>query len=74
MTNQLPPLVIYALDFDGVLVDSAAETGQSGLAAAKILFPGEQWIQGLDEDSEQRHAVIERFCMVEQEFVKRGLK
>ena len=64
MTNQSPPLVIYALDFDGVLVDSAAETGQSGLAAAKILFPGKQWIHELDNDSEQRHAVIKRFCMV----------
>eukprot|EP01046_Picozoa_sp_COSAG06_P087933 COSAG06_NODE_34390_length_475_cov_1.055851_1_plen_38_part_10 len=31
--------VLVALDFDGVLVDSAAETCLSGFAAAKALFP-----------------------------------
>lgn len=36
--------VVYALDFDGVLVDSAGETAQSGLRAAKILWPSASWI------------------------------
>ena len=36
--------VLVALDFDGVLVDSAAETCLSGFAAAKALFPGAPWL------------------------------
>ena len=39
-----PPQVIYALDFDGVLVDSAAETAQSGWRGCQILFPHAPWI------------------------------
>jgi phosphoglycolate phosphatase-like HAD superfamily hydrolase len=58
------PLVIYALDFDGVLVDSASETGQSGLMAARILFPDAPWIQSLDQDKAKMHSVIHRFCEV----------
>jgi phosphoglycolate phosphatase-like HAD superfamily hydrolase len=56
--------VIYALDFDGVLVDSASETGKSGLAAAKILFPAASWVLKLDTNEEFRNAVIARFCQV----------
>eukprot|EP00980_Cylindrotheca_fusiformis_P027045 scaffold18563_cov132-Cylindrotheca_fusiformis.AAC.1 len=50
--------VIYCLDFDGVLVDSASEMGESGLRAARILFPDASWTQ--EDDSN----IIERFCEV----------
>ncbi len=45
------PLTIYALDFDGVLVDSAAaeQTGRSCYAAAKILFEGVSWLDQTPE-------------------------
>ena len=64
MTESRSPLVIYALDFDGVLVDSASETGNSGFSAAKSLFVGEDWIRELEEDEEKLRVVIERFCNV----------
>ena len=35
---------VFAFDFDGVLVDSAAETGHSGWLAAKILWPDATWM------------------------------
>lgn len=53
---------IYALDFDGVLVDSASETGQSGWKAAKILFPNASWIQDIESDSSKLQALIGKFC------------
>lgn len=53
---------IYALDFDGVLVDSASETGRSGWKAAKILFPDAGWIQDIDGDSKKLQTLIDRFC------------
>ncbi|KAL3939411.1 MAG: hypothetical protein SGBAC_005853 [Bacillariaceae sp.] len=55
---------IYALDFDGVLVDSASETGNSGWKAAKILFPDASWIQDLDNDADKLQTLIHRFCQV----------
>mmetsp|Transcript_59839 Transcript_59839/g.146966 ORF Transcript_59839/g.146966 Transcript_59839/m.146966 type:complete len:351 (+) Transcript_59839:946-1998(+) len=64
--------VVYALDFDGVLVDSAAETGRSGLRAARALFPDQQWVKkGVkdddgDNDYQQQHLsdIIARFIQV----------
>lgn len=56
--------MIYALDFDGVLVDSASEMGQSGLLAARILFPDAPWIQNLDDDDTKLRSAIDRFCEV----------
>lgn len=55
---------IYALDFDGVLVDSASETGHSGWKAAKILFPTASWIQEIEhsDDSSKLQTLIDRFC------------
>lgn len=35
---------IYAFDFDGVLVDSAAELGLSGYDAAKMMCHGQPWL------------------------------
>jgi phosphoglycolate phosphatase-like HAD superfamily hydrolase len=43
--------IIYALDFDGVLVDSAGETAQSGLRGAQILWPSSTWMI-TDSDSD----------------------
>lgn len=56
---------IIALDFDGVLVDSASETGRSGWKAAKILFPegASSWMLDNEEDSKLQ-LVINRFCQV----------
>jgi hypothetical protein len=36
---------LFALDFDGVLVDSAAETGLSGWMAARTLWPDSPWME-----------------------------
>jgi hypothetical protein len=64
----MPKNIIYALDFDGVLVDSAGETALSGLRGAKILWPSAPWttmISDHDEnDKEQRQllsTLTERF-------------
>ena len=38
-TTTTTTTTIFALDFDGILVDSAAETGHSGWLAAKALWP-----------------------------------
>ncbi|CAJ1949175.1 unnamed protein product [Cylindrotheca closterium] len=67
-TTSTTTTTIYALDFDGVLVDSASETGQSGWKAAKILFPNASWIQEIEEhddnnnDANKLKTIIERFC------------
>jgi ubiquitin-protein ligase len=57
----MPSSVVYALDFDGVLVDSAGETAQSGLRAAKILWPSALWIPSNDDNIE---VFLERFQAV----------
>lgn len=49
---------LFALDFDGVLVDSAAETGQSGWLAAEILWPNASWMTVSDI---QHSEIIDRF-------------
>mmetsp|Transcript_28254 Transcript_28254/g.39767 ORF Transcript_28254/g.39767 Transcript_28254/m.39767 type:complete len:355 (-) Transcript_28254:193-1257(-) len=55
---------IYALDFDGVLVDSAAELGLSGFDAAKILFEGEPWLKRKLRRPDQIAKLVENFCQV----------
>lgn len=59
-------MIIYALDFDGVLVDSAGETAQSGLRGAKILWPDAVWIPNTidDESSPIMQSLLDRFRMV----------
>ena len=59
MTKQAS--VIFALDFDGVLVDSAAETGLAGLKAAKILFPTARWLLELEANPIRHEAILSRF-------------
>jgi hypothetical protein len=60
--------VIYNLDFDGVLVDSAAETGRSGWRAARALFPDQPWLKNsdsdIDSDGQAPNTFIERFIRV----------
>ena len=64
------PEVVYALDFDGVLVDSASETGLSGWRAAHALFPEEEWVRkgdrDIDDDDDHNHLsdIISRFIQV----------
>jgi hypothetical protein len=53
--------VIYCLDFDGVLVDSATETGIAGLKAAKILFPHAKWLHDLETHPLKQEAILSRF-------------
>lgn len=53
-----PTRTIFALDFDGVLVDSAAETGRSGCLASKLLWPDWEAAKNISDD------VIERFRQV----------
>ena len=55
---------IYAFDFDGVLVDSAAELGLSGYDAAKILFPGAPWLTRRLRRPDQLEGLIQDFCKV----------
>jgi hypothetical protein len=60
MTSLSSPEVVYALDFDGVLVDSATETAQSGWRGCRVLFSGEEWTN----NDEQLPSIIERFVQV----------
>jgi hypothetical protein len=55
--------VIIALDFDGVLVDSAGETGESGFRVAQILWPQQPWLLAIQPyaNSESYQRVIQRF-------------
>ena len=55
---------IFALDFDGVLVDSAAETALSGYAAAKRLWPGAPWLTRRLRRPDQMQALLADFCTV----------
>lgn len=55
--------LIYALDFDGVLVDSAAETAYSGLAAAQKLWPGADWL-AKNRPRDQMQALVHRFAAI----------
>jgi phosphoglycolate phosphatase-like HAD superfamily hydrolase len=64
MSQSTTPLIIYALDFDGVLVDSASETGNSGLKAAKILWPEATWLQELETNDSKKQPIIDRFRQV----------
>lgn len=54
MTKQ----ILYALDFDGVICDSAVETGISGWKAARQLYPG---LPALDMPTEQALEQFRRF-------------
>ena len=58
------PRVLYAFDFDGVLVHSAAEVGKSGFKAAHILFPNAEWLESLEQNPTNKEAIIHRFCDV----------
>jgi hypothetical protein len=53
--------VLVALDFDGVLVDSAAETALSGFAAAKALWPGAAWLTRRLRRPDQLAALVSNF-------------
>ncbi|CAB9515880.1 expressed unknown protein [Seminavis robusta] len=55
---------IYAFDFDGVLVDSAAELGLSGFDAAKLLCPGAPWLTRRLRRPDQLEQLIQNFCKV----------
>jgi phosphoglycolate phosphatase-like HAD superfamily hydrolase len=55
---------IYAFDFDGVLVDSAAELGLSGYYAAKLLFPDASWLTRKLRRPDQLEQLILNFCKV----------
>ena len=55
---------IYAFDFDGVLVDSAAELGLSGYDAAKLLCPGAPWLTRKLRRPDQLEQLIQGFCKV----------
>mmetsp|Transcript_9763 Transcript_9763/g.13802 ORF Transcript_9763/g.13802 Transcript_9763/m.13802 type:complete len:360 (-) Transcript_9763:54-1133(-) len=55
---------IYALDFDGVLVNSAAELCLSGFDAAKILFDGEPWLKRKLRRPDQIAKLVDNFCEV----------
>ncbi|KAG7356226.1 putative phosphatase [Nitzschia inconspicua] len=55
--------VVYALDFDGVLVDSAGETAQSGIRGARILWALASWIIPEDDHGKMK-SLIERFRVV----------
>ena len=52
---------IYAFDFDGVLVDSAAELGLSGYDAAKIMCPGEAWLSRRLRRPDQLQQLVDGF-------------
>lgn len=52
---------IYAFDFDGVLVDSAAELGLSGYDAAKLMFPGEAWLSRRLRRPDQLQNLVDGF-------------
>lgn len=52
---------IYAFDFDGVLVDSAAELGLSGYDAAKLLFPGQEWLSRKLRRPDQMQNLVDGF-------------
>jgi hypothetical protein len=57
----MPSNIIYALDFDGVLVDSAGETALSGLRGAKILWPSATWTMMIschDEIDNEKQQVL----------------
>eukprot|EP01043_Picozoa_sp_COSAG02_P039881 COSAG02_NODE_3183_length_7215_cov_13.727234_2_plen_266_part_00 len=53
--------MLVALDFDGVLVDSAAETALSGFAAAKALWPGAAWLTRRLRRPDQLAALVSNF-------------
>ena len=53
--------ILIALDFDGVLVDSAAETCLSGYAAAKQLFPNAPWLTKRLRRPDQLAALVGNF-------------
>ena len=55
---------IYAFDFDGVLVDSAAELGISGYEAAKLLCPNAAWLSRRLRRPDQLQALIDGFGRV----------
>jgi hypothetical protein len=52
---------LFALDFDGVLVDSAAETALSGFAAARRLWPGAPWLTRRLRRPDQMESLVDRF-------------
>lgn len=61
INNGTSTTPIFAFDFDGVLVDSAGETGQSGWLAAKTLWPSASWLKS---DPQAPLDVLERFRQV----------
>ena len=52
---------LIALDFDGVLVDSAQETALSGFHAAKALWPGAGWLTRRLRRPDQMAALVQNF-------------
>lgn len=57
-------VVIYALDLDGVLVDSARETALSGLLGAGILWPHEAWVREVQADETRKEEMVKQFHLV----------
>lgn len=55
---------LYCFDFDGVLVDSAAEMGISGYDAAKIMCPGQPWLTRRLRRPDQLDKLIQGFHAV----------
>jgi hypothetical protein len=67
-TTNPPSSVIYALDFDGVLVDSAKETCESAIRACATVWPDdidiELWITPLQTNPLVFQHVLQQFYMV----------
>jgi phosphoglycolate phosphatase-like HAD superfamily hydrolase len=62
MTTHAP--VVYCLDFDGVLCDSASETGTAGHKAAQILWPQARWLLELEANPIRKQVIQSRFCEI----------
>jgi FMN phosphatase YigB (HAD superfamily) len=64
MTTSAPYPVVYCFDFDGVLCDSASETGMAGHKAAQILWPHARWLLELEANPIRKQAIQCRFCEI----------
>jgi phosphoglycolate phosphatase-like HAD superfamily hydrolase len=62
-TPDLAP-VLYCLDFDGVLCNSASETAMAGHKAAQILWPQARWLLELEANPIRKQAIQSRFCEI----------